>query len=755
MSTPGNWTIFRYVRDTYGDAALAAARRYLNLATKVIRFQCHLRFNQVCLNQHVVPPALRCKPLVDTAYGRRLAKSYERNCLRARTQENKEIIFKTRKQLHAAERNIQRFLDINDFSRIIIARKEAELLEHKRRSAAHQHKLSVLCPKYSGLDDSTTVINLSSKRLDYDHTSVLTKGMNYAIIPRSIPVSEIVSEVEDRLRQVKDKTAAIAARNKVIGILQNANLPPKNITKAEQNALKDLRNDDTIVILPADKGKATVVLNRDDYDSKMESILQDRSHFSELSGDPTAASERKIVAALRKLRTKKLITDSLYWKLFTSDGATPKIHGLPKVHKNNCPLRPIVSFIGSPSYNVSKFLAELLAPLVYKNDRSVKNSAEFCELIRDIRIDDGDVMMSFDVISLFTNVPIDVALSVVRTKLRADVDLEDRTDLSVEDILELLKLCLGQTFFQFKNRFFKQTDGCPMGSPISTTIANLVMEFVEDKALEDAGQFITFYRRYVDDTFVIIKKNFTNIFFDKLNSIHPNIQFTCEEEKEKKIAFLDVLVQRYPCGNLKTSVYRKPCDTGQVLHYGSGHSLQHKRSVVRSLLSRAMKIPSDHQTRHEEITKAKADLRRRAYHEQFISDTYHRMMNTRPEQAESGQERPMYVTIPYLKGVSEPIRRVLSQVVKRLGVEELAWKAKGGPIDEVRWCTFQIFFPSTANAQQYQGKIFAPFWAVVVGHYGGFEVTMKTFNNAVSARVIGCGATSGGTKKPSEGRKES
>ncbi|XP_064462023.1 uncharacterized protein LOC135372308 [Ornithodoros turicata] len=368
-------------------------------------------------------------------------------------------------------------------------------------------------------------------------------------------------EVEDRLRQVKDKTAAIAARNKVIGILQNANLPPKNITKAEQNALKDLRNDDTIVILPADKGKATVILNRDDYDNKMESILQDRSHFSELSGDPTAASERKIVAALRKLRTKKLITDSLYWKLFTSDGATPKIYGLPKVHKNNCPLRPIVSFIGAPSYNVSKFLAELLAPLMYKNDRSVKNSAEFCELIRDIRIDDGDVMMSFDVISLFTNVPIDVALSVVRTKLRADVDLEDRTDLSVEDILELLKLCLRQTFFQFKNRFFKQTDGCPMGSPISTTIAKLVMEFVEDKALEDAGQFITFYRRYVDDKFVIIKKNFTNTFFDKLNSIHPNIQFTCEEEKEKKIAFLDVLVQRDPCGNLKTSVYRKPCDT--------------------------------------------------------------------------------------------------------------------------------------------------------------------------------------------------
>ncbi|XP_064475812.1 uncharacterized protein LOC135389709 [Ornithodoros turicata] len=159
------------------------------------------------------------------------------------------------------------------------------------------------------------------------------------------------------------------------------------------------------------------------------------------------------------------------------------------------------------------------------------------------------------------------ALSVVRTKLRADVDLEDRTDLSVEDILELLKLCLGQTFFQFKNRFFKQTDGCPMGSPISTTIANLVMEFVEDKALKDAGQFITFYRRYVDDTFVIIKKNFTNTFFDKLNSIHPNIQFTCEEEKEKKIAFLDVLVQRDPCGNLKTSVYRKPCDTTSERYY--------------------------------------------------------------------------------------------------------------------------------------------------------------------------------------------
>ncbi|XP_064482806.1 uncharacterized protein LOC135395639 [Ornithodoros turicata] len=241
-------------------------------------------------------------------------------------------------------------------------------------------------------------------------------------------------------------------------------------------------------------------------------------------------------------------------------------------------------------------------------------------------------------------------------------DLEDRTDLTVDDILDLLKLCLGQTFFRFKGKFFEQTDGCPMGSPISMTIGNLVMEYVEDKALADSGPHVAFYRRYVDDTFVIIMKDFTDAFSDKLNSIHHSIQFTHEEETHGKIAFLDVLVSRGQSGALRTSVYRKPCYTGQVLHYTSGNTLEQKRSVVRSLLSRAIQISSKPQVRQEEITQATRNLQRRAYPESFINDIYHQMLSPRKEIPDETQDKPIYVTIPYIKCLSEPIRRVLSQI---------------------------------------------------------------------------------------------
>ena len=92
-------------------------------------------------------------------------------------------------------------------------------------------------------------------------------------------------------------------------------------------------------------------------------------------------------------------------------------------------------------------------------------------------------MVSFDVVSLFTCVPTDLAVQVARRRLEKDQTLLERTDLSVDDIMDLLTLCLNATFLQFRGKVYQQVHGTALGSPVSVVIANLVMEDVEKRAL--------------------------------------------------------------------------------------------------------------------------------------------------------------------------------------------------------------------------------------------------------------------------------
>ena len=122
--------------------------------------------------------------------------------------------------------------------------------------------------------------------------------------------------------------------------------------------------DEEILVLPADKGKATVVMNKADYDHKMQQMLCDEDTYQPLKKDPTTSLENKMNARLLQLKKCGRLPPDVYSRLRSSAGRVPMFYGLPKVHKPDVPLRPIVSFMSSPTYELSKFLARLLAPLV-------------------------------------------------------------------------------------------------------------------------------------------------------------------------------------------------------------------------------------------------------------------------------------------------------------------------------------------------------------------------------------------------------
>ena len=275
------------------------------------------------------------------------------------------------------------------------------------------------------------------------------------------------------------------------------------------------------MILPADKGNATVILDKDEYSKKMKSLFDDRTTYRPVSRDPTTRIEKKIAESVRNLHRLGHISDKLKDSLLPSYSNPPQAYGLPKVHKEGTPLRPIISSIGSPTYRLAKELARILSPLTGNTTSTVKNSSHFVQQLREVQVDQDDTLVSFDVVSLFTKVPIDEAMEVVAMRLKDDDTLVERTSIPADDIISLASLCLKSTFFQFEDQFYEQIEGAAMGSPLSPIIANIYMEHFEELALTSSILQPKVWWRYVDDTFVIWPHSQSTLplFLSHLNNI--------------------------------------------------------------------------------------------------------------------------------------------------------------------------------------------------------------------------------------------
>jgi len=157
-----------------------------------------------------------------------------------------------------------------------------------------------------------------------------------------------------------------------------------------------------------------------------------------------------------------------------------------------------------------------------------------------------------------------------------------------------------------------------IGSPVSVTVADLVTEDVEQRALSTYHCPPPFWKRYVDDTCTALAADEVHSFHDHLNSIEPSIQFTFETETEGKLSFLDPLITHHPDGDLSTTVFRKATHTDKYLNFQSHHPTAHKAAVARILFSRANICSSLMEKGVEEkhITHA---LKNNGYPSQFIT----------------------------------------------------------------------------------------------------------------------------------------
>ncbi len=174
---------------------------------------------------------------------------------------------------------------------------------------------------------------------------------------------------------------------------------------------------------------------------------------------------------------------------------------------------------------VAKWMSKALMPLTETSSTTVKAATDFLRRIQDLTIADNEVMVSFDVVSLFTSIPQDLACKTIRQLLESG---NNNMSLTTDEMMTLLEFCLN-TVFTFDGKIYQQIKGTPMGSPISGVIAEAVLQRLEQEVLPRCPP--KFWARYVDDTFVVVERNRVDILWDQLNSIFPDIQFTRELEQ--------------------------------------------------------------------------------------------------------------------------------------------------------------------------------------------------------------------------------
>ena len=453
-------------------------------------------------------------------------------------------------------------------------------------------------------------------------------------------------------------------RFEVTKAIQSFKPDSDNLTAEERRALHSLRRKENLMILPSDKGKSVCVLTKEQYRSKVDNLISDMDTYEQLQRDPTPTYARKVREALKSIETKGKIPRSLYLQLYPSDPMPPLFYGLPKIHKSGVPLRPIVSTIGSVSYTLAKYLARLLGPLVGRTDAHVKDSKEFVRFVQTLSIDKDETMVSFDVQSLFTSVPTDVACEVARKRLEAEAERGDssvlaNTGMDVDEIVRLLRVCLDTTYFQVNGKFYKQKKGTAMGSPVSVVVANLFMEEVEHTALQSFTLPVKTWKRYVDDTFAVIGKDHVDALHEHLNRHTAGVSFTVEKERDGVLPFLDVEVRRQQDGSIKTAVYRKATHTDSYLNFESHHSTQHKESVIRALVKRGEDFSTDDTDKMAEARRVNQVLKVNNYPRRFIHATRRKMRASDGARAREQRETKPFAVLPYVKGVTEKVTRVL------------------------------------------------------------------------------------------------
>ncbi len=349
------------------------------------------------------------------------------------------------------------------------------------------------------------------------------------------------------------------------------------------------------------------------------------------------------------------IDEKLHFKLLPRKTQIPRMFGQPKIHKEGNPLREVVDSSGSVTNDINKFVSKIIKPYAEKNEFTIKNSTEFIRRAKDLKVEDDEVIVSYDVKALYPSVPQLEALDMINNLLTNDTNLKDRTKISPRNIMRLFRICVDNTYFQFMMKLYKQIDGLAIGASTSGFAADIFMNGLEKKAISTFIEAPEIWLRFVDDTFSKLKKALVEAFMNHLNSQHPRIQFTSEIMENNKIAFLDTEVIKKQDGGLKFKIYKKPTHTDQYLMYESNHHIGQKLGIINTLQTRIETLVTEDEDKKEAIEEMKGAMRGCNYPEWALN---------RKKKDRKKEDEQIYrgkVVVPYVKKLSEKFARTMKK----------------------------------------------------------------------------------------------
>jgi len=455
---------------------------------------------------------------------------------------------------------------------------------------------------YNEYHNSNLVLNLSNKNIPPNIINFLSLGPNFSVPSSKLDNSTTINLIAD-LESIVDscdtpdnhKSALRNAFNNELSKYKYSK-PIRSLNVVEKQILKDKADfdkwikeyKDDLIITKTDKTKQTIILNKADYDDKLNDILNDKNSFKVVRKNPIDEINAKVKTLINKLLKDNWIDKKTFNYLCNNNPYCPRMYGLPKAHKVDTPLRPIVNSYDAPWYNLSKFLNPFLNILNNDNPYDIPNSLQLKNNISKIKLDSNDILVSFDVVSLFPNVPLELFYKIIDDKFNSHI-ADTSLIKNKKDFIDALKLCLNYGYFTANSKCHKQLYGVPMGGTLSVNVAGITLNYILDKALQKLTNKPKIIYKYIDDLFLIVKKDDLELTLNTFNSIHQRIKFTIDVEANNILNFLDISIIRKD-SQLKFKWFKKDSASNRSLNYYSSHPYHIKINTAKNLLNRAISL---------------------------------------------------------------------------------------------------------------------------------------------------------------------
>lgn len=416
-----------------------------------------------------------------------------------------------------------------------------------------------------------------------------------------------------------------------------------------------------ILITRSDKGKHGVFIYKDDYILKMTRLISSNNDYDEIPEidiDVLQNINNDFVDILVQSDALPK-TDGNSLKDYVCNPA--QMYGLIKIHKTGYPIRPITSACAAPGFKLSKFICKILTEIYNEQGFHILRSSDLIDKLHTIELTDDELMASFDVVSMFTNIQIELMMDIIHKKRNIiEDDYKIRFDIFREILTFLLKTC---AVFKFDDKSYKQNDSLAMGSPLSPILARILMTEITDRLIPNMIQ-PKLLALYVDDSLWILKRNQVDIALNLLNDFHPRIKFTCEREIDNRINFLDITIIRNKDNTISTNWYRKEFASSRLLNFHSTHEKSCIIETAVAFVKTTLKLSSPEFFLSNKFI-IEETLRLNSFPETLISSiVYEYYTLLRPPNSKKSRFEGEYVPIKYRKALTGNIKQQVTPLLR-------------------------------------------------------------------------------------------